>query len=437
MPTLTIEKFTQATIRMVLEGLPKILNETQQGEWEKVTDQHVRNYYAEFEADFPELVPVNVTNVTTAFIGQKVLNPGWGDRDDRLQLEIVYSQEIEVRVYDKELETEEIEFFVFIAPFEYDSQAYLVALFEELGLKEWIYFNSIAFPTPSPTNAPTPNNDGPFSGGATAALSVSIVFILCVIAYVFWDRFKKEDRYRASQQEQVNETMEYDNAGQPVDWRNPYNDQHNNPNGLPPPPPPSPPPQDADAPPRTNSSSGHHRSGSNATIPTQNSHSRHSSRGDGTSILPPLPPPSNSSRYRSGGPVPRLTEDNMRHTSITDTELTDITYSDGGGGGRSDSGSDLNTGMGPQMQLSTIHDERYVSIDSENIKTKWLFVVVAELTLSTCSSYYFSRFQDDSAPLSPLHIPDEDTIKLVDLSPPPSPPTSDLLGLAVDCNSPS
>jgi hypothetical protein len=373
---------------MVLEGLTGELSEEEIEKWEVVTSQHVLNYYAEFKADEPELVPVNITSVDTVFLGQTIIEPGDSD-SNRRRLKIQYNQTIVVGFHVEELEDEEIDFFIFIAPYEYDSQAYLLALVETLDLEEWILLIDIAFGEPTmPTSSPTPKPEdkGELNNIQTALISVVVVFIVCSILYVSWDRFKKEDRFRASQLlEQVNETMEYDNAGQPVDWRNPYNDQHNdqhnNPNGLAPQPPPPPPPQDANAPPRTNSS-GHRRSGSNATIPTQNSHSRHSSRGDATSTLPPLPPlpqPSNSGRHHRSGDGrtspgmghPPSREDNMRHTSITDTELTDITYSDGGGGGRSDSGSDFNIG------LSTIHDERYVSIasSSENIQTKWLFVV--------------------------------------------------------------
>jgi hypothetical protein len=60
MPTLSAELEFRDNIRMVLEGLPSQMSLTQQSEWEVVTSQHVRNYYAEYAAVNPELVPVHI-----------------------------------------------------------------------------------------------------------------------------------------------------------------------------------------------------------------------------------------------------------------------------------------------------------------------------------------------------------------------------------------
>jgi hypothetical protein len=185
MPTISAEPEFRDNIRMELEGLPRKMNLTEQSEWEVVTSQHVWNYYAEFAAVSPELVPVHITSVKTEFKQQKELpNPSGSDR---LLLEIEYSQTIEVGVHDKDLTDEEIEDLIFIVPYEYDTQSYLLALVEEWDLEERIFFIDIAIgeqPSP-PTNPPTlkPEEDPneALSTGVTATISVSIVLSAILI----------------------------------------------------------------------------------------------------------------------------------------------------------------------------------------------------------------------------------------------------------------
>ena len=355
---------------MVISNLPELASEQDQSEWERVTTNHVLDYYRDIEAAFPDTAPIQIASVETEFQRQTVVasnenqnqnendnnaneneneNENNNDQDTGLLLEIEYSQTIIYGVSDKDLDENEVNFHVFEAPFEYDSIAYIIALYQSLGAQEWLELVSVTVVGEEPSSRGN-NKDRGLSKRALRSLSVILLLLAGgVVAYLLWERHKNEQRYLQSQifRSQVADTLEFDNAGQPIDWRNPYNEGTTTGGGatsggsgsaqqsLPP-------PQDA---PSTSTPSPiaviQSRSPRSprspkplyvdrmitTTVPTttgSGAGSRHSSRVGNILGLPPLP-------YRSS---------HARHSAISDTEITDITYSDGGGSG-SGSGGDF------------------------------------------------------------------------------------------------
>lgn len=322
-------------------------------------------------------------------------------------LELEYVQAIDYGLFDSDDVNEEvIQNQIFIIPFDYDAKSYIVDLIKAWELDTFIEFGSINVgPTNSPTIAPiAPPDSTPLSRAAIGSISACIVLSAClVVAFLFWDRHRKEKVYMQAHARDF-ETMEYDNAGQPIDWRNPYSPTAPTLNGSP-----SrshgggsPPAQDRAATTRSNSPQTTVSTvlAATPTGPADSSgqsgsskHSRGGSSRTGSSIpgIPRIPgrqgqsTGTNNFRSSSGGSGGQvfgmLSNDHSRRIS----DVTDLTSSDFAGG-RSDRGSDgLPDGANMLATLPTISDERY------GHGTPWSPVYIAE------EDYVTSGSQDEES----------------------------------------
>jgi hypothetical protein len=427
MPTLSTESIVQPKITMTIDGMPEKLNDTQQGQWEQFTSHHVIDYFKNFYEVAPDLAPVNVTNVTTIFKTQSIAPQSKSGAGAGVVLVIEYSQDVTYGIWNPNFD-EDLNEFLFVAPFEYDKEEYLFTLIDAWDLPNWLGLDDVVVgETDAPTVAPmSPLEDpGGLSQTGLRAISVSIVLVAClIVSALLWDRQKKEALYQESQV-QHHETLEFDNAGQPVDWRNPYNAA----NGILQ-------PQD---PATVGPASEQRQSESEETANSTTTPLRTGSRHDrGLSLVTPLRTGSRHDRRLtltdtnerratvSGSSVimpPPASPGQNRHTSLADTEITDITYSDGGGGRFSDIGSD----EGPPP-LPRIEAEQYVSAQHFVLRTSStaFFFVLRD---SLFSFFFVSSYHDEGAPLSPLHIPDDESVDARGMSAPRSSPPGTVLGL--------
>jgi hypothetical protein len=263
---------------MVLRNVPAPLNVEDAELWENITEHHILRYFAEIHRHAPGVLTYNVSNAYDTIIRKQTFtalahtpttttatatadegetnNNDDDDVDDDDtyaqdssptasasplpqplgQLELEYSQTIDYVVFGSSENVNEdvVSHQVFLSPFENDAQAYILDLIVVFDLDNWIELHDInAGPTNSPTSAPTvarpftpadDNTDGDgLTNGAVWAISVSIVMAaILVVAFLFWDRHYQENLFKANHARDLFETMEYDNAGNAGDWRNPF-----------------------------------------------------------------------------------------------------------------------------------------------------------------------------------------------------------------------
>lgn len=358
---------------MYLDGLSGRMNSDEVQQWVDTTQNHVWRYYDEVNEVVPGIVPVNVSRVH----GTLVINQEFTSRGNGLgTLEIEYVQAIDYGLFDPDADVEVLERQMFVDPFQYDAQSYIVDLISLWNLDEWVRIKGVFMgdtepPTMAPTPAPRPRPSGPdLSRRQLRAISsCTVLGAILIVTALFWDRHRKEKMYLQTHAHDF-ENMEFDNTGQPVDWRNPYSPTSNMNGGSPHTQPDTPSPPQA----RSNSPNTTGSSTVVAATPSAAGSSRHS-RGIS---LPALGIGRGSSRSSANAsnavmtPPPPMPLDHARLVSVADTDITDLTFSDGGGGGRSERDSD-GAGEAPKVP-----------------------------TLPTISDGY------GHAPWSPLHIPEED-----------------------------
>lgn len=411
MPTLKTISVEAEKIVMALDGMPGLLDGNETIIWENLTSDHVINYHAALSVDLPTSSLFNVSAVTTVLLDQSILQVS-DIFDNSFLLQLVYSQDAEFGIYDENLilEDDDVDLRLLLLPFESNAYTYKLTLVEALDIPNWLNIDSITLgdPPPAPTPAPIPPG---LSQTAIRAIAASIVLGACVIvAFMLWDRKRKDARYHRESSERDDEphhrgpsrqdmdTTEFDNAGQPIDWANPFSDSGvavvRTAGGT--------------LPSHDSSASGSATTGiaplteggsiggedtgvgvgttgttvgtlstvESVAIPSPmptgrngppSSRSYHASRtNSGSGNLPPLAPTLSSGggsqlaqgRHPLGSrafpsPLPVHHQGGFRHTSVTDTDITDLTYSDGGY--QSDRGSD----SGFPSQLPSISDERY------------------------------------------------------------------------------
>eukprot|EP00529_Nitzschia_sp_RCC80_P006127 CAMPEP_0113509142 /NCGR_PEP_ID=MMETSP0014_2-20120614/37405_1 /TAXON_ID=2857 /ORGANISM="Nitzschia sp." /LENGTH=970 /DNA_ID=CAMNT_0000404927 /DNA_START=178 /DNA_END=3086 /DNA_ORIENTATION=+ /assembly_acc=CAM_ASM_000159 len=206
------------------------------------------------------LSPFEVVNVTTNLIRQDPTEDPEGTWPNTSVVRIYYTQTILYVIKNPDLipkpppesddemgdngvesaqRTEYEEFrdeLLFILPFQTDSFDYSAALVDALDLENWVILDSCEVdtgPTPAPTPAPVPE-----TSRQAVAWSASLVVGACIIvAFLMWDRHRKNAKYKYDGDDEDDEddddrannpsdynTADFDNAGQPVDWTNPYSD---------------------------------------------------------------------------------------------------------------------------------------------------------------------------------------------------------------------
>jgi hypothetical protein len=322
-------------------------------------------FYQEIDIRAPGILPVNVTNVHKPIVRDYNFTV---NADGVGVLEIEYLQAVDYAIItEAKINEEEWRNKVFLYPFQYDSQSYILDLINAFQLENWVTVEYVDFqPSEIPTPAPieTSTSAKSLQAPVLRALSASILLsAVIIVAFLFWDRHRKEKLYMETHAHDF-ETMEYDNAGQAMDWRNPYS-----------------PTVTRDGSPISNDGSAIAQDRAGLTTQVTRSSSPQTTASTviaatppgsattrpsgGSHSLPPLPPKDSSQQSSSVGigghrittTPPPIPLDHARHISGADTEITDLTYSDGGGGGRSDNGSD---GLGgPNLPvLPTITDER-------------------------------------------------------------------------------
>ena len=357
---------------MYLNDMPGLLNATQEKQWIDITQKHILNYYDQVNHLVPGILPVNVSSVYGSLIVDQKFTPksrGLGE------LEIQYVQGIKYGLFDPNANRDVIEQQIFVIPFEDDAETYIIDLITTFDLHHWVevsgvYIGNTQSPTLSPVAPLRESHSGPkLSKRALRVISACIVLSsVLLVAFLFWDRHRKEKLYMQTHARDF-ETMEYDNTGQPIDWRNPYSPSGTMNGGSPQSQPGASPPQDQAVGPicstRSNSPQTTTSSTVRAAIPSGTERSWHNRAA---SLPVPVPGHGRQSNRHSSGAnhvlmtPPPLPIDHARHVSVAETDMTDLTFSDGGGGGRSENGSDGAAGAGHVPMLPAISDEPYGSI---------------------------------------------------------------------------
>jgi hypothetical protein len=208
-----------------------------------VTSEHIINFWSRLTLDHPEDVPVFVSSVTTTLTSQTLMDMQqqsslFGEDDFLAMLQVSYTQEFVYGLYsDDALQPEILQDYLVLLPFQTDSYEYSNALTDALNLTSLLLMREIDVGDPPvPTMAPVPVGSD-ISQRAVRAISVSFVVGAClIVAFLLWDRNRKDSGrfpadtisdYDDSQhgRRRCLDTLEFDNAGQPVDWTNPYSDQ--------------------------------------------------------------------------------------------------------------------------------------------------------------------------------------------------------------------
>jgi hypothetical protein len=228
---------------MVLDGLPRELTNGQEIEiWQTVTSEHILNFWSMVTLDYPVDVPVFVSSVVTTITSQTLMEMEtkslFGEGETSAMLRISYTQEFVYGLFgDNTLEPEILQDYLVLLPFRTDSYEYSNALTEALNLTNLVLMREIEVGDPPvPTMPPAPVGSS-ISQTAVRAISASFVVGAClIVAFLLWDRKRKDSgRFSADTESDYDDsrhgrrrcldTLEFDNAGQPVDWTNPYNDQ--------------------------------------------------------------------------------------------------------------------------------------------------------------------------------------------------------------------
>jgi hypothetical protein len=243
---------------MVFKGFTETLAPLEILKWEETTNKQIVTYYDDLNELLPGISHITVFMSRIKLIKQRLVdNPEVAGRRNLqgdeypVLLELEYRQTITYGLLfekEEEVTTEQL----FVEPILNDLQEYLVALIIVLDLEGLIYLEgltvgdpmapSLPLPTSVPTLPPTNNpTDGErvTSTGTVLAISLSAVFLVIFIAsLILYRRYKHDTRYRPEQMMgHEQETREFDNTGQNVDWRNPYYPrlpgQHSDPNTPP------------------------------------------------------------------------------------------------------------------------------------------------------------------------------------------------------------
>lgn len=236
---------------------------------------------------------------------------------------------------------------LFLYPFLYDANSYIVDLIELWDADAWIELKQVVVgETKAPTPAPTIPTAAPgvvsnLSSEAIWAISASIVLAaILLVGYLFYDRNKKEKLLLQGQGSQDYDAMQFSREANRDASDNNWPRNFSTASDSRSQPPPTPDRQrlrrlntsesarTAPSLPSTSltltNSSRHNRTESSVSNTNISLPSRMGLLGNSLTLSPPLPPAAS----------------HARHTSIAASEITDITYSDGQGGGRSDTASD-------------------------------------------------------------------------------------------------
>ena len=275
-PTIQLEEppYFNDKVYMILDGLPGKLTPTQIEIWQNVTSQHIINYWSTLYKDHPEDTPLFVASVNTTLFEQEVLaeqqsvlsdannneNGGGqnnneeegetavGRNEDGQQnqgeqntnqaatvVQIYYTQLFDFGVYgdSKRPDDETLQTLLVLLPFQSDSYDYSNALVQALNISNFVFLIEIEAGDPAAPPTQAPSSQG-ISTTAVRAISASIVVGAClIVAFLLWDRKRKDHgRFPGDSESEFDDsrhmrrrgmdTMEFDNAGQPVDWTNPY-----------------------------------------------------------------------------------------------------------------------------------------------------------------------------------------------------------------------
>jgi hypothetical protein len=241
LPTIVLEEpFAADKVFMILDGLPALLEEDEIQLWQTVTSQHIIDYWTTLRIEHPGDTPLFVGEVNTTLYDQFVVEQTSiiaDDGDEVVVAQMLYSQSFSYGVFgdnDPPLESEILQYYLVLLPFVTNSYEYSTALTESLNLTNFVLVTQIDAGDP-PAPAPTPPQSG-LSMAAVRAISASIVVGAClIVAFLLYDRKRKDGgRFPSDSDSDYEEsrhrrrrgmdTMEFDNAGQPVDWTNPYSD---------------------------------------------------------------------------------------------------------------------------------------------------------------------------------------------------------------------
>jgi hypothetical protein len=236
---------------MVFKGLTEPLDRSKQLDWERITSNQIVTYYDDLLELLPGIVHIAVFTVDTTLKKQRVIDNPEVAGQRNLQsdefpvlLELEYRQTITYGLLfekEEEVTTEQL----FVEPIWNDLQEYLVELIVAFDLEGLIYLEGLTVgdPTPSPNPGPAPTSPPTSERGtsrvAAVGISLTIVFLVIFVAsMILYRRYKQDMRHRPEQMlRDEQETTEFDNTGQNVDWRNPYYPrppgQHSGPSTLP------------------------------------------------------------------------------------------------------------------------------------------------------------------------------------------------------------
>lgn len=263
LPTIVLEDapFLADKIYMILDGLSAELTDLEQEIWQNVTSQHIIDFWDMLRVDHPEDAPIFVSSVLTQFLKQAIemetLSIHGEGSSTSVVLRISYTQEFRYGIFGDDegdeaassntnegqtrqgipvsKNSEMLQYLLVIMPFQTDSYEYSNALTEALNLTSFVVVRKIEAgdPPPFPISVPIGSN---ISQTAVRAISASIVVGAClIVAFLLWDRKRKDlGRFPADTESDYGDSrhgrrrgmdeLEFDNAGQPVDWTNPYSE---------------------------------------------------------------------------------------------------------------------------------------------------------------------------------------------------------------------
>jgi len=198
---------------MILKNLPSELdpNTTAYSTWEKVTSQHIIDYY-EKVSDYYGWI-ITITEVKTTLRDQKVLRrialndedmditPKQDQPEDAppailtetpgtVKVELTYDQEVTYYNKPANITDEELSKRLFVLPFETDSFHYAMALHREMDWSTWVIVETVK-PSP-PTPEPVPIIASRLTRPQTLAISGSIIIAAFVlVSFLLYERNAK------------------------------------------------------------------------------------------------------------------------------------------------------------------------------------------------------------------------------------------------------